>query len=130
MRGTKGPAVTDFPIGLRAALADRYTIEHELGRGGMATVYLAKQANMNRQVAIKVLPPEFLHDPQFYQRFEREVDTIARLEHPHILPVYDFGEDGGVPYIVMRYLAGGSLRVLLEQRAGETMPSTLRRFVI
>ena len=80
----------------------------------MATVYLARQLNMNRQVAIKILPRIFLHDPQFIERFKREVQLIAELEHPHILPVYDFGEYDGIPFIVMRYLAGGSLRDLLN----------------
>ncbi len=92
-----------------------YEILRELGRGGMATVYLARQTNMNRQVAIKILPREFLHDPQFIERFKREVQLIAELEHPHILPVYDFGEIDRIPFIVMRYLAGGSLRDWLDQ---------------
>lgn len=90
-----------------------YQILRELGRGGMATVYLARQTNMNRQVAIKVLPRHFLHDPTFLERFKREVQLIAELEHPHILPVYDFGEVDGIPYIVMRYLSGGSMLDLL-----------------
>ena len=77
----------------------QYEIMQELGRGGMATVYLAQQLNMTRQVAIKVLPREFLHDPQFIERFRREVQLIAELEHPHILPVYDFGEHDNIPYI-------------------------------
>jgi serine/threonine protein kinase len=93
---------------------DQYQIVRELGRGGMATVYLARQLNMNRQVAIKILPRIFLHDPQFIERFKREVQLIAELEHPHILPVYDFGEYEGIPFIVMRYLAGGSLRDLIN----------------
>jgi serine/threonine protein kinase len=93
----------------------QYKIIRELGRGGMATVYLAKQINMNRQVAIKVLPREFLHDPQFIERFKREVQLIAELEHPHILPVYDFGEHDRIPFIVMRFLGGGSLLDMLNQ---------------
>ncbi len=93
----------------------QYEIVRELGRGGMATVYLANQINMARQVAIKILPREFLHDPQFIQRFKREVQLIAELEHPHILPVYDFGEHDRIPYIVMRYLGGGSLLDMLSQ---------------
>ncbi|MBN1963619.1 MAG: serine/threonine protein kinase [Anaerolineae bacterium] len=93
----------------------QYKIVRELGRGGMATVYLASQSSMSRQVAIKVLPREFMHGPQFIQRFKREVRLIAELEHPHILPVYDFGEIEGIPYIVMRYLGGGSMRDLLSQ---------------
>jgi serine/threonine-protein kinase len=89
----------------------------EVGRGGMATVYRAKQISMNRIVAIKVLPRNLLHDPGFFERFEREVDVIAHLEHPHILPIYDYGKDQefNVPYIVMRYLAGGSLEHLIRR---------------
>ena len=86
-----------------------YTILEEIGRGGMATVYSAMQTTMNRKIAIKVLPPHFMHDPGFLERFEREVDVIAHLEHPHILPIYDYGQAEGVPYIAMRYLGGGSL---------------------
>ncbi len=87
----------------------QYEILRELGRGGMATVYLARQTSMNRSVAIKILPREFLHDPQFIERFKREVQLVADLEHPHILPVYDFGEIDRIPFIVMRYLGGGTL---------------------
>ncbi len=87
----------------------QYEIIEEIGRGGMATVYRGRQISINRTVAVKVLPRHFLHDPGFYERFEREVDVIAHLEHPHILPIYDFGKDRDVPYIVMRFLGGGSL---------------------
>lgn len=90
----------------------QYEIMEEIGRGGMATVYRGRQQSMNRVVAVKVLPRNLLHDPGFYERFEREVDVIAHLEHPHILPIYDYGQEDGIPYIIMRYLAGGSL----EQR--------------
>jgi len=86
-----------------------YTILEEIGRGGMATVYSAMQTSMNRKIAIKVLPPHFMHDPGFLERFEREVAVISHLEHPHILPIYDYGQAEGVPYIAMRYLGGGSL---------------------
>lgn len=87
----------------------RYEIKSELGRGGMATVFLAQDPLIGREVAVKVLPREFLHDPSFRQRFEREARTIAMLEHPAIVPIYDFGEDNGQPYIVMRYMKGGTL---------------------
>jgi len=87
----------------------RYEIKTELGRGGMATVYQAYDPRFEREVAIKVLPREMLHDPQFRARFEREAKTIAMLEHPAIVPVYDFGEEDGQPYFVMRYMTGGSL---------------------
>lgn len=87
----------------------QYTVIAEIGRGGMATVYRAQQQSVNRVVALKVLPRNFLHDPSFYERFAREVAVISQLEHPHILPVHDYGQVNGLPYIVMRYLGGGSL---------------------
>ncbi|HEY61128.1 MAG TPA: serine/threonine-protein kinase [Anaerolineae bacterium] len=87
----------------------RYEIISEIGRGGMATVYLAKDPNFEREVAIKILPRAFLHDPQFRARFKREAKTIAALEHQSIVPVYDFGEEDEQPYIVMRLMTGGSL---------------------
>lgn len=87
----------------------RYEIIGELGRGGMATVFRGFDPRFKREVAIKVLPREFLHDPTFRARFEREAQTIAALEHPAIVPVYDFGEEDGQPFIVMRLMTGGSL---------------------
>jgi serine/threonine protein kinase len=93
----------------------RYKIQSEIGRGGMSIVYRAHDARTNRDVALKVLPREFLHDPNFRQRFEREAQTIATLEHPAIVPVYDFGEVGGQPFLVMRHMTGGSLTDLLME---------------
>ena len=93
----------------------RYIIKSELGRGGMATVYLAFDPSFNREVAVKVLPREMLHDPQFRARFEREIKMAAGLEHPSIIPVYDVGEDEGQPYFVMRLMTGGSLSDLISQ---------------
>lgn len=87
----------------------RYEVKSELGRGGMATVFLATDPLIGRDVAVKVLPREFLHDPNFRGRFEREARTIAMLEHPAIVPIYDFGEQDGQPYLVMRYMQGGTL---------------------
>jgi len=81
----------------------------------MATVFDAYDPRFERNVAIKVLPREFLHDPQFRARFEREAKTVALLEHPAIVPVYDFGEDDGQPYIVMQLMNGGSLADRLEK---------------
>lgn len=92
----------------------QYEIKSELGRGGMATVYLGYDARFEREVAVKVLPAEFLHDPQFSVRFRREAKTVAKLEHPAIVPVYDVGEQDGLPYFVMRYMDGGSLDDLLD----------------
>ncbi|MEA3351652.1 MAG: protein kinase [Chloroflexota bacterium] len=93
----------------------RYQIIEELGRGGMATVYRANDPNFEREVAVKVLPRAFLHDPQFRVRFEREAKMVAALEHSAIVPVYDFGEEDGQPYIVMRMMAGGDLTQKLEK---------------
>lgn len=92
----------------------RYEIQAELGRGGMATVYRAFDPSFGREVAIKVLPREFLHDPGFRARFEREARIIAALEYPEIVPVYDFGHEHDQPYIVMRLMTGGSLADRLE----------------
>ncbi len=94
----------------------QYTLEAPLGKGGMASVYRAHQASVDRYVAIKVMTPEIANDPGFVERFQREARIIGRLEHPHILPVIDFGESEGTYYIVMRYMDGGSLDDLIRQR--------------
>jgi serine/threonine protein kinase len=95
----------------------RYEVKYEIAQGGMATVYHAYDPRFERDVAIKVLPTALLHDPQFRVRFEREAKMIALLEHPAIVPVYDFGEENGQPYIVMRYMSGGSLTDRLKDGA-------------
>ena len=87
----------------------QYQITAVLGRGGMATVYLARQTSMDRDVAIKVMARELADDEQFIARFQHEAQVIARLQHPHILPVIDFGREGKNIYIVMRLVRGGSL---------------------
>ncbi|MBK8035174.1 MAG: protein kinase [Chloroflexi bacterium] len=95
-----------------------YEIRSVIGRGGMAAVYLAHQISMSsRLVALKVLPRQFLHDDTYMQRFSREVQIVSTLEHRSIVPVYDHGEHDGQPYIVMRYLAGGSVDSQLRQGA-------------
>ena len=94
----------------------RYKIKSELGRGGMATVYRAFDPISNREVAIKVLPPEMLHNLVTRARFKRELKLIASLEHPAIVPVYDVGgEDNHLPYFVMRYMSGGSLSEMIRK---------------
>jgi WD40 repeat protein len=94
----------------------RYEIKEQLGRGGMASVFRAYDPRFKRDVAVKVLPRELLlDDPQFRARFEREAETIAALEHPAIVPVYDFGEENGQPYLVMRLMTGGSLADRIAQ---------------
>lgn len=94
----------------------QYKLEMPLGKGGMASVYRAYQASVDRYVAIKVMTPEIANDPSFVERFQREARIIAKLEHPHILPIIDFGESEGIYYIVMRYMDGGSLDDRMRQR--------------
>jgi serine/threonine protein kinase len=87
-----------------------YRIIEQIGSGGMATVYKAYHPNMDRYVAVKVLPQHLSKDPDFAKRFQREARAIARLEHSHILPVYDYGEYEGITYIAMRYIKAGTLK--------------------
>jgi len=94
----------------------QYYIDSEIGTGGMATVYRAYQASIDRYVAIKVLDPTLADDPNFVIRFEKEAKAVAALEHPHILPVYDFGYDDELIFMVMRYIEGGTLSDLLSQQ--------------
>ena len=95
----------------------RYRIKAELGRGGMSTVYLAHDPHFDRDVALKLLPRELLHSGNFRRRFDREAKIVASLDHPAIVPVHDFGEQDGQPYLVMRFMAGGSLTDRLIQGA-------------
>jgi serine/threonine protein kinase len=91
-----------------------YRIINRIGQGGMASVYKAYQPSMDRHVAIKVLPGQLAESPEFVTRFQQEARIIARLEHPHILPVFDYGEDNGVTYFVMRYFEAGTLKTKME----------------
>ncbi|HEX6614733.1 MAG TPA: serine/threonine-protein kinase, partial [Gemmatimonadales bacterium] len=100
---------TSVPDRLRAALADRYRLDRELGQGGMATVYLAEDLKHHRRVAIKVLKAE-LAAVIGAARFLREIQTIANLQHPHILGLIDSGEVDGTAYYVMAFVEGESLR--------------------
>ncbi|HEY7350418.1 MAG TPA: FHA domain-containing serine/threonine-protein kinase [Ktedonobacterales bacterium] len=89
-------------------------VVEQIGQGGMATVYKAYQPALDRFVAIKVLPATYAKDPTFMERFVREARAIAKLYHPHILPVHDFGEQDGTTYIVMEYVSGGTLKRRLK----------------
>lgn len=104
-----------------------YEILDEIGRGGMAVVYRARQVSMDRIVAIKVLPRQFVHDLTFRARFEREVSIVAKLEHRAIVPVHDYGEFDELPYIVMRYMLSGSVDDLLAR--GPMGPAVVERIV-
>jgi len=100
-------------------------VEH-LGEGGMASVYKAYQPRMDRYVALKVLPRYFSQNPEFVSRFSLEARVIAKLEHLHILPVYDFGESDGFTYLAMRLLEGGSLSDLLREHGKLPLPEINR----
>src|SRR5690349_9306769 len=100
--------------GLRIALADRYSLERELGAGGMATVYLAQDMRHNRKVAIKVLRPD-VAALIGAERFLKEIETTANLQHPNILPLFDSGQVEGSVFFVMPYVAGESLRDRLNR---------------
>jgi serine/threonine-protein kinase len=106
--------VTDHAARLTSALAEKYRVERELGRGGMATVYLAHDLQHDRKVAVKVLHPD-LGAALGPERFRREIQVLTRLSHPHILPLYDFGEADEHLYYVMPYIGGKSLATRLER---------------
>ncbi|MEO8396415.1 MAG: serine/threonine-protein kinase, partial [Chloroflexota bacterium] len=101
----------DFPVSasLVGQKLGKYEITALLGQGGMATVYRGYQRDVDRSVAVKVLPPQPGQNSQFIERFRLEARTIARLQHPHILPLYDYGDENDVLYLVMAYADGGSL---------------------
>ncbi|MGE0439217.1 MAG: ADOP family duplicated permease [Gemmatimonadales bacterium] len=117
------PAEGDF----RRAIADQYLIDAELGQGGMGTVYQARDARLGRVVAIKVISPEAVSGIGLVQ-FQREISTIAQLQHPGILPLLDAGEVAGHPYFVMPLVRGGSLRDRLA-REGRLSLATVQRLV-
>ena len=105
------------------------TLEKLIGQGGMGAVYLARQVRPSRHVAVKVLLPNVAMSSRVRQdylaRFRREADIIARLEHIHIMPIYEYGEQDGLAYLVMPYLPGGSLRDVLAQRGALSLPETI-----
>jgi serine/threonine-protein kinase len=110
---------------LADALADRYRIERELGRGGMATVYLAHDLKHDRPVALKVVHPE-LAATLGPERFLREIHTAARLRHPHILPLFDSGEAAAQLWYATPFVAGGSLRDRLRREVQLSIDGALR----
>jgi len=116
---------TDLPAALAAGLCDRYTLERALGRGGMATVYLAQDLKHERPVALKVLLPE-LAASLGPDRFQREIKLAARLQHPHILTVHDSGETAGQLWFTMPYVEGESLRDRLRRERQLPVEDALR----
>jgi len=117
--------VPDLITSLRAALAARYVVERELGRGGMATVFLGDDVKHGRPVALKVLHPE-LAAALGPERFLREIEIAARLQHPHIVPLYDSGATEGFLYYVMPYVEGESLRDRLTREKQLSFEDTVR----
>ena len=113
------------PLQLATALRDRYTLERELGRGGMATVYLAQDALLQQPVAIKVMHRQ-LSDTLDAERFRREMDITASLSHPSIVPVFDTGSVEGALYYSMEYIEGGSLNQRLERDHALAIDEALR----
>lgn len=103
-----------------------YRIEEEIGRGGMAVVYRARDLRLERTVALKLLAPELARNDTFRRRFTHESRAAAAIDHPHIVPVFEAGETDGVLYIAMRYVVGSDLRHLLD-REGPLPPATTLR---
>jgi len=117
--------MSDLAGGPQGALASRYSLERELGRGGMATVYLARDLKHGREVALKVIRPELV-EAVGSERFLREIEITAGLNHPHILPLLDSGSQDGLLYYVMPHVAGGSLRLLLGSEEDIPLEAALR----
>ncbi len=114
---------------VKDALASEYDISAELGRGGMAIVYRAKDKQLEREVAVKVLPFSLAFDAEFVERFQREARTAAQLEHPSIIPIYRVGKSGRVIFFVMKFLRGKSLSTVLRDR-GRMSPPEIRRLLL
>lgn len=110
------PTEKPLPVRLAEALGDAYTIEGEIGRGGMGVVYRARDERLKRRVAIKVLPPELAFQGDIRERFSREAQTAARLSHPHVVPIYTVGEGSALVYFIMGYVDGESLSSRIQRR--------------
>ncbi|MGW4566013.1 serine/threonine-protein kinase [Streptomyces sp. NPDC004561] len=110
-------------VGRRVA---NYLVESEIGRGGMAVVYRARDLRLDRTVALKLLAPELARNDTFRQRFTHESRVAAAIDHPHIVPVFEAGETDGMLYIAMRYVSGSDLRHLLDRRGPLPLPDAVR----
>src|SRR5207247_5119173 len=116
MTGPSDPHERPLAQRMKEALGDAYTIEGEIGRGGMGVVYRARDERLQRRVAIKVLPPELAFQRDIRERFTREAQTAARLSHPHIVPIHSVGEGSGLVYFVMGYVDGESVAARIRRR--------------
>src|SRR5690348_3139238 len=117
--------MTAATLPLTGMLADRYLVEREIGRGGMATVYLAEDLRHRRKVALKVLHPE-LSAVIGHERFLKEIEVTASLQHPHILPLFDSGNADGQLFYVMPFVDGETLRQRLAREAQLPIDDALR----
>jgi len=111
---------------LQRTIEGRYRIERLLGKGGMGAVFLAHDLTLEREVAIKVLPPDVAQDDQVVRRFQQEAKTAAKLDHPNIIPIYRVESEGGLNYFVMKYISGTSLEDLLEKKEPLAVPEIQR----
>ncbi|MFF7988928.1 protein kinase [Kitasatospora xanthocidica] len=109
------PSIQSLPAGLVGRKVAGYRLENEIGRGGMAVVYRAKDLRLGRTVAVKLLAPELARNEVFRQRFMHESEAAAAIDHPHIIPVFEAGEHEGILFIAMRYVEGGDLRGLINR---------------
>ena len=111
---------------LQRLIEGRYRIERLLGKGGMGAVFLAHDLTLERDVAIKLLPPDVAQDDQIVRRFQQEAKTAAKLDHPNIIPIYRVESEGGLNYFVMKYVSGTSLEDLLERKEQLSVPEIQR----
>lgn len=119
----------DSPPGLAGSVLGDYQILELVGRGGMAEVYRARDGRLGRIVALKVLAPHLTYDERFRMRFVRESRTIAAMDHPHIIPIFEAGEAGGLLFIAMRFVGGHDLRRLLNQEGRRLPPDRACRLL-
>jgi serine/threonine-protein kinase len=124
---TEAPDIAEIDM-VRQELHEEYEILDELGRGGMAIVFKAKEKQLDREVAIKVLPFSLAFDKEFVERFQREARTSAKLEHPNIIPIYRVGKSGRVIYFVMKFLRGKPLSTILGAR-GSLPPAEIKKIL-
>ena len=123
----EAPDISEIDM-VRQELNEEYEILDELGRGGMAIVFKAKEKQLDREVAIKVLPFSLAFDKEFVERFQREARTSARLEHPNIIPIYRVGKSGRIIYFVMKFLRGKPLSSVLVAR-GSLPPAEIKKIL-
>ena len=116
-RCTSGSFAQDPELDLKGEPLRGYRLLEQIGEGAFGVVYRATQPQIGREVAIKAVHPELANHPDFVRRFEREAQIVARLEHPHIVPLYDYWREPDAAYLVMRFLRGGSVEDLLDERS-------------